>query len=305
MQANIALQDDISILHINREAELIPMAGGKQPQEPPIIISGTLGWVTTRLGVPPWGQVLVVVLALGSYGLYHWLDKIDEHLTGLDTRLQVMPLQLTKDLLAQAQTDVNLGHYEQASRATESARAVIAKALVQKIRPPEGYFDEALTALNSLGASTSNATLFPVVHNTRLMLADYRSALEPQPRQRAYQRTVESPQVSVSDIANDKGTVLVFDNSNPESELVPHSLTGSFGLEDLTIVAPNGGYVTLDGLRLENVVFVGLHVKYEGGNVNLQYVRFVNCTFEASPDGKGQRLIDYVALAQNKLVITG
>jgi hypothetical protein len=41
-----------------------------------------------------------------------------------------------------------------------------------------------------------------------------------------------------------------------------------------------GGGMVLDKMKLKNVVFIGVHIVYDGGPADLNHVFFVNCTFE-------------------------
>jgi hypothetical protein len=51
------------------------------------------------------------------------------------------------------------------------------------------------------------------------------------------------------------------------------------------------------------VTFVGTRVRYEGGELDLQNVKFVRCIFGFSPDDHGARLATAIALGQTSLVI--
>jgi hypothetical protein len=42
----------------------------------------------------------------------------------------------------------------------------------------------------------------------------------------------------------------------------------------------SGGALLLDGIEARNVVFANVHITYEGGQVDLTNVYFINCTFE-------------------------
>src|SRR5580698_8727390 len=64
-----------------------------------------------------------------------------------------------------------------------------------------------------------------------------------------------------------------------------------------------GASQTLDGIRWKDVTFVGTRLRYEGGEVSLQNVRFTNCTFGFSSDDRGARLADAIALGQRSLVM--
>jgi len=71
-------------------------------------------------------------------------------------------------------------------------------------------------------------------------------------------------------------------------------------VDGLTIA---GAAQTLDGIRWKNVTFIGTRLRYEGGEVSLQNVRFTNCTFGFSADERGARLADAIALGQRSFVM--
>jgi hypothetical protein len=64
-----------------------------------------------------------------------------------------------------------------------------------------------------------------------------------------------------------------------------------------------GAAQTLDGIRWKDVTFVGTRLRYEGGEVSLQNVRFTNCTFGFSTNDRGARLADAIALGQRSFVM--
>jgi hypothetical protein len=71
-------------------------------------------------------------------------------------------------------------------------------------------------------------------------------------------------------------------------------------VEGLTIA---GAVQTLDGIQWKNVTFIGTRLRYEGGEVSLQNVRFTNCTFGFTADERGARLSDAIALGQRSFVM--
>jgi hypothetical protein len=71
-------------------------------------------------------------------------------------------------------------------------------------------------------------------------------------------------------------------------------------VDGLTIA---GAAQTLDGIRWKNVTFVGTRLRYEGGEVSLQNVRFTKCTFGFSTDDRGARLADAIALGRRSFVM--
>ena len=71
-------------------------------------------------------------------------------------------------------------------------------------------------------------------------------------------------------------------------------------VDGLTIA---GAAQTLDGIRWKDVTFVGTRLRYEGGEVSMQNVRFTNCTFGFSTNDRGARLADAIALGQRSFVM--
>jgi hypothetical protein len=71
-------------------------------------------------------------------------------------------------------------------------------------------------------------------------------------------------------------------------------------VENLTFA---GATQTLDGLRFKNVTFIGTRLRFEGGQVELQNVHFINCTFGFTTDARGARLANAVALGRTSLLI--
>ena len=71
-------------------------------------------------------------------------------------------------------------------------------------------------------------------------------------------------------------------------------------VENLTF---QGAAQTLDGIHWHNVIFIGTRLRYEGGEVDLQNVHFIRCTFGFSTDSRGSQLATAIALGQQALVI--
>lgn len=71
-------------------------------------------------------------------------------------------------------------------------------------------------------------------------------------------------------------------------------------VENLTFA---GATQTLDGLRFKNVAFIGTRLRFEGGQVELENVHFINCTFGFTTDARGARLANAVALGHTSLLI--
>jgi hypothetical protein len=64
-----------------------------------------------------------------------------------------------------------------------------------------------------------------------------------------------------------------------------------------------GASQTLDGVRWRNVTFVGMRLRYEGGEISLQNVKFVRCRFGFTTDERGAKLADAIALGKTSIAI--
>src|ERR1039457_4325170 len=125
------------------------------PPRQEIVVKGHLGWLSKSLGIPPWGQVLILPLLAAGWWLHSSFREIDKQLAAHDTKLQLLPLEISKELLSQAQTDTKLGRLDRAERITETATAIIAKASTAKLKAPPDYFKETIEALNDIGSGSS------------------------------------------------------------------------------------------------------------------------------------------------------
>jgi hypothetical protein len=83
----------------------------------------------------------------------------------------------------------------------------------------------------------------------------------------------------------------------PESR----ALADNIRVDDLTFV---GAAQTLDGIRWRNVTFIGTRLRYEGGGLSLQNVRFIRCRFGLPSDERGARIAAAITLAPPPAAIT-
>jgi hypothetical protein len=56
------------------------------------------------------------------------------------------------------------------------------------------------------------------------------------------------------------------------------------------ILIADGGRMTIDGMDIKNVVFRNVEIIYNGGQIILANVTFVNCTFKMVRTSKAQEL---------------
>ena len=64
-----------------------------------------------------------------------------------------------------------------------------------------------------------------------------------------------------------------------------------------------GGTHVLDGITWVHDTFIGSHIRYRGGPVSLQYVLFINCTFEVPDNPRGDRLVNLAISESPQLTI--
>jgi hypothetical protein len=78
------------------------------------------------------------------------------------------------------------------------------------------------------------------------------------------------------------------------------SLDDKVRVEGLSI---EGASQTLDGVRWKNVTFIGMRLRYEGGPLSLENVKFEGCRFGFATDERGARLADAIALGKTSIEI--
>ena len=159
-----------------------------QPREPEVVVTGLWGWAARRLSIQPWGQALIIILAAEAVVLFGWMWTIYGGLNRIEGSLATMPIAISKDLLSQAKEDVSLKKFDRARSATDSAEILLASATRKHIPAKRQDFEELVADLNILSAS-GNSQLSQTVGATRVVLANYRSALVPQPTKRGTEAT--------------------------------------------------------------------------------------------------------------------
>jgi hypothetical protein len=210
--------------------------------------------------------------------------------------------------LQEAIGDASAGNLVPAAAVTQSAMDMIRKARLDSLRVPQDTIREIAQALDRVQAAHTNPGLVEAVFNTRVELAQFRSAQEKTPATTQMPVRVLTPKSvaarSVLDPKTLSTSVLDASALPEEAEILipPHSrlFVDNVRVNDLTL---EGASQTLDGIHWQNVTFVHSRIRYEGGEVELRNVRFVNCTFGIELSSKGVRLADAVALGPVSLVI--
>lgn len=235
------------------------------------------------------------------------------------------------------------GNITAAEVALDRAASMIEAARVASRTSSPDFFDVASGSLDRvLQPHPENARLFEHVTTARIDLAQLRSALSagtgapesnalattargPVPSSASNGRPGASPSVHDASatgagiaIASPRGvasnTVLdpsVLGGDTIDATLMPETLeillppstrlfVDNVRVQNLTI---EGAAQTLDGIHWKNVTFVGTRLRYESGELDLQNVHFLRCTFGLPTDQRGARLANAIALGQSSITI--
>jgi hypothetical protein len=213
-----------------------------------------------------------------------------------------MPLTISKDLLSQAKADVSAKKIPKAITATDSAQILLARAMAGRVPAKPDDFATLVADLNVL-TSSANPALTQTVSQTRVVLANYKSALESQPKSLGQEAAVEkSFTITVEAATIDKsslpGSVLMA----PPGATFDHLTTPFFRRLSNAPTVDNIGFVNaaeaLDGFRWRHVAFVNVLIRYDGGELELVDTRFIKCTFQMPDSPRAAKVATYVALNQ-------
>jgi hypothetical protein len=276
--------------------------------DPKIIVKGRWVWAADQLGIQPWGQILIIILFSEALLLFGWLWKIDGDVREVQGVMKEVPLAVSKDLLSQAKEDISAKKMARAEKATDAAEILLARSAAKRIPAKAEDFENLIIDLNVLNASSPTSALSDSVGNTRVVLANYRSALEPQPKMQGQQVTVnKTTMLNVEAATIDKsslpGSVLVAVPGATFEFLGTPFIRRLANGPSVTDVGFMFGSQTLDGYHWVRSAFVNTLIHYDGGELELNNTRFINCTFQMPNNERSAKVAAYVALEQSYLKI--
>jgi hypothetical protein len=224
---------------------------------------------------------------------------------------------LVKELLSEVQQSIKAGDPDRAEKALGIAPVLLSAASKQKAKADPEYFTMSVEELDNIQRQAPNERIAEQVRAVRFGLATYRSALQTVtiapdlttvvlPKNPPY---FPDGSDSLSVPVGEKGIVWDFKNLPPGKNAIaplqiPFLSKGVVNDNPESPVFLINGTQQLDGLKFVNMVFVNMHIVYYGGPVLLDNVKFVDCTFEFSPNKYGEQLANGVALALPHISIT-
>ncbi len=180
-----------------------------------------------------------------------------------------------------------------AMREADGALAHLAEATLSRAPIPQEYFRESSSVISrAVLESKGQLPITDKLHKVSMALAEYSSAIQPQPDLSGPQKAIDtSIHAAVQMRINVKlllGAYIcpVYVHGDVFESPAPYRLDNNVVIDGPAVfvgMVPDASQ-TLDGTHWLGVTFVNMRIRYKGGEVELQNVRFINCTFEFSND---------------------
>lgn len=210
-----------------------------------------------------------------------------------------------------AQRDAAAGNFGSAEMDVDRAESIVTTERLRSDPAQMDFFAPALASLDRIMTQRpDDQRLLEHVTLARISVAEMRSSLAADPpgassaqrvsigapREIAPNQTLDPPTLGAQIL----DATLMPDTS--EILLPPYSRTfaDNVRVENLIVA---GAAQTIDGIRWRNVTFIGTRLRYEGGELDLQNVRFVRCRFGFPTDERGTRLADAIAMGQSNFAL--
>jgi hypothetical protein len=265
--------------------------------------------IAEALAIPLWGRTLIKGLwwagglIFSAFLAVGWqLYSLNRDVGRIDGKVGEIPAAIAEKMMDESKANVDRGDTAEAARDLVLATSFLTDAKKKKAPVNADFFDDAYAKLNQLAKVPQLSNQW---QNARLELASYRSVLQSPPKLAEPGKRVNAP-ISRDEL-ND-ATYLVMES--PGEFFVPPSvvrkLSDSFGVENIVLVGGVDGVTqTLDGIRWINDVFENVQIRYRSGEVLLDNVKFVNCTFDITNDPGGVRVTDYAIVGEPEKLVIG
>jgi hypothetical protein len=232
------------------------------------------------------------------------LNAVDGRLQSVEKKIDQLPVTVAQAFLRQASQFANANKPASASAALKLATVFLANAKAQKTQPDNQYFSLVADELNRI----KTPQLREDVHSALVELISYKSAIEPQPDTAGPKKQIDNSfQTSVQTRVNVRvlfgaSVFPVYVHGDLFKPVLPAKLSNNIVIDGPAVfigMVPDATQ-TLDGIHWVNgVTFVNMRIRYNGGEVELNNVRFVNCIFELPPSNRGAQLALAVAGTKN------
>lgn len=242
--------------------------------------------------------------------------RIDDKLVPVDSKLENVLQKISivegeiKGFLAQKSIEdskkyASEGKTALAVEAAQQATTILASATANKLPAPPSYFVDTIEFINGVAKVSPSPELSGKLQDARLSLAEYRSAL-------LVGHVIYTQKITVAPMEH---ALRVNGNARMEGGYFDASkVTGDFITSDKPVTLADkiwfhgtifsGGIQTLDGIHWSNVIFIGTHIRYSGGQLDLDHVTFMGCTFEAPDSERGAKFAEYAALLLPQLLVS-
>jgi hypothetical protein len=221
--------------------------------------------------------------------------------------------------LASARTDATTGNIAAAEISVDRAESFVTVARLQSLPAQPEFIAYALSELDQiLNQRPDDTRLLEHVTLARIALAELESSLAsgvPSGGQGGSAEDSRGKHVSINAPREiSAGQTLdrkAFGGNYLDATLMPdtaeillppysRAFADNIRVENLTIA---GASQTLDGIRWRNVTFMGTRLRYEGGELDLQNVRFVRCRFGFPADAQGAALANAIATGHKTFTV--
>lgn len=297
-------------------------------------LSGRFQWTPAKAFGVYGGVILTIILAVISAthfidneisakfdGLTVRMTKIEGAVKVLASKQSEQTQELIRTLLASARISVDP---DTSAVEIGIAQALLAKLKQEKTQSSPQFF-EAVSAYLQGFRNSPHPKMATTAFTAQRLLADYRSSLEPVPPLPTNTQpadTLTMPPSSRGEVKASTGIYMItkgleippnvsfvgygaaIDGSaipRTSDMLTPRSMQLSKNrneVEGLTLI---GASQDLGGIFWNHVTFLNERIKYSGGSLRLEHVRFVNCTFEIAHHPESSKILEYAALRRDSL----
>ncbi|MFL6440294.1 MAG: hypothetical protein ACJ71Q_22165 [Terriglobales bacterium] len=287
---------------------------------------------------------LVTMLSIvGAMSLAFW-GWVGNNILGLNKDVATISQKLadveklqTQNLLTAAQQAAKLGDQKTANDLLKQTADMVKQLAETHTHAEQDFFTKAVEKLDQMSGVDQN-----VVQATLISFAHYRSALNAPPSLPDNKKNAPPPPAPVRDgshpvlttvslpggaeiraVAWPIFTTMNFSPAKPITLVADGAVVDARGErpdQQLLVVATRsldqnpaivqgltviGGNQTLDYITWHNVTFISTHIKYDGGPVRLNNVRFINCTFDFPSNSLGLEVAKYCILEPKEPVTVG